>query len=331
MIVEYFRNLWQGIQTLWPKFWFEPRGGQTLSVVRIATGLMLAYIHVIWFIGIAEFFGPSAMVNRETNILLHADDYTWSYLRYSDSVPFFVVHQALAISISLAMAAGFFLRITAPLAWFITLMVCHRATGHLFGLDQVVMMLAFGLAVAYALEPFKIQTTPTSFGSWLLSNLRLPNDSVSNPVNSTNTFASRLIQLQLCAMYLFGGFGKMRGNMWWDGSSSWFSAASYEYQSWDMTWIGQWPLLGSLLAHATILWEVFYCVTIWPRWSRPITLAMAFAVHLFIALYLGMITFGVMMIIANLTFIRPETMQRIFSRSAERKEDAPDLSLSQTS
>jgi hypothetical protein len=323
MIVDYFRGLWRGIQVGWPRFWFEPRGGQTLSIIRIATGLMLAYIHVIWFIGIGEFFGPDAMIDRQTNVLLHADDWTWTYLRYTDSVPFLVTHQAFAICVSLAMAMGLFLRFTAPLAWFITLMVCHRTTGHLFGLDQVTMMLAFGLAIAYALEPMKAQILPTSFSGWILGNLRLPGNAANNPPLSINTFASRLIQLQLCAMYLFGGFGKMRGNMWWDGSAAWYSAASYEYQSWDMTWIGHWPLLAALLAHATILWEVFYCITIWPRWSRPITLAMAFAVHLFIALYLGMITFGVMMIVANLIFIRPETMRRMFDRSAERTEDAP--------
>jgi hypothetical protein len=68
----------------------------------------------------------------------------------------------------------------------------------------------------------------------------------------------------------------------------------------------------SLATHATLFWELFYCALVWPRSTRPWVLSMAMAVHAGIAIALGMVTFGVMMMLANLAFIEPEVMRRIF-------------------
>jgi len=126
----------------------------------------------------------------------------------------------------------------------------------------------------------------------------------------SNTFATRLIQLHLCVIYLFGGLGKLRGEMWWDGSAMWYSIASYDYQSMDMTWTGHLVILSSMATHLTLFWEVSYCAMIWPRWTRTWTLAIAILVHGGIALFLGMFTFGLMMIVANLAFIPSDQMRR---------------------
>lgn len=125
-----------------------------------------------------------------------------------------------------------------------------------------------------------------------------------------NTLATRLIQLHLCVIYFFGGLGKLRGGMWWDGTAMWFSAASYEYQSIDLTWIGYYPILGAILTHITLFWEVTYFALVWPKLTRPFVLAIAVMVHAGIAIFLGMITFGWMMIVANLAFVEPEWLRR---------------------
>ena len=103
----------------------------------------------------------------------------------------------------------------------------------------------------------------------------------------------------------------MRGEMWWDGTALWFAFASYEYQSLDMTWIVRYPLVFAALSNLTIFWETFYCALVWPKLTRPPCIAIAFAVHGGIAMSLGMITFGVMMIVANCVFISPQIVRSI--------------------
>lgn len=282
----------------WNRFWFTPRASETLAVIRIATGLMLAYVHAIWLYGLSEFFGKDAWLSGETLRVLHANQNKWSYLWSIESFSVLALHQWIAIIASMMLAAGCLTRIVAPLIWFMTLMVCHRMTGHLFGLDQIVMMLSMYLMF-------------TPCGSVLSLDARL-RDRFSNrflfpaesPSVATN-IATRLIQLHLCVIYLFGGLSKMRGDSWWDGNAIWLAAASYEYQSMDLTWIGKYPFLGSLITHVTVFWETFYCGLVWPRKTRYLMLVMAVLVHGGIALYLGMITFGTMMIVANIAFIDP--------------------------
>ena len=78
----------------------------------------------------------------------------------------------------------------------------------------------------------------------------------------------------------------------------------------DMTWLVDYPWLIALLSHVTVFWETFYCALVWPRVTRPVILATAFAVHGGIAAFLGMIPFGTAMIIGNLAFIPSSLTER---------------------
>jgi hypothetical protein len=184
-------------------------------------------------------------------------------------------------------------------------------TGLLFGLDQIVMMVTMYLMIArsgdeISLDRYVSDRKPTV----PQTALKETQFQQSSPYNS---IAARLMQIHLCVIYLFGGLGKMRGETWWDGSAVWLSAVSYEYQSLDLTWIGNFPVLMALAAHVTLFWETFYVCLVWPQTTRYWVLAIAVGVHAGIAIYLGMITFGWMMIVANCVFIEPQIMSRWLS------------------
>ncbi len=280
----------------WNDFWFMPRTNEILAIIRIAGGCMLVYIHVIWASQSNDFFGRHAWIDNTTIRSFHAEDYGWSYLWYVDSQLLLQLHHMATILVSLMMAVGLLSRFTVPLAWALTLMYCHRLTGSLFGLDQIVMMLAMYTMLAPSGGRFSLDAIiERRIGRrWWLPT--------ADPSVATN-IAIRLIQVHLCVIYLFGGLSKLRGEMWWDGSALWFAAITYEYQSWDITWIGRYPLVVAILTHATVFWESFYCALVWPKLTRPIMLVIAVFVHGGIAVALGMITFGTMMMVANLAFV----------------------------
>ena len=285
LLVRWLREFFEALDG----FFFKPSDAMVLAWIRIATGGMIAYIHLVWLLRLESFFGPSALLDRESLSLLHQNAWKWTYLDGSESLWLACLHELAALGAGLAMALGIWSRWSTPLAWLLTLMTAHRLAPMLFGLDQVVLMLAMYLSISRCGDRWSLDRR---FG------LARPADE-----HWQNTLATRLIQLHLCVIYFFGGLGKARGWMWWDGTAMWYSAASYEYQSLDLTWIGRYPALGSVLTHMTLFWEIAYAFLVWPRWSRPLVLAMALLVHVGIALYLGMITFGFMMIVANLAFI----------------------------
>lgn len=305
----------------WDHFWFTPKAPHTLAVIRIATGLLLLYSHLVVAANLSSFLGDDAWINNETIAAIHQGDFappdaSRSYLWNISSPELLWAHHLLTIVVTACFAAGLLTRITAPLTWWLQLMLVHRMTGTLFGFDQVTTMLAMYLMLAPCGAVFSVDKfLRRKFASKIEKSNRLrwlfPDDQPSVSAN----IATRLIQLHLCIVYLFGGLWKARGTAWWDGTAIWFAVSNAQYQSIEMTWIGRYPRLFSVLAHITVLWEVFYCALVWPKLTRPIMLAIAFAVHGGIALFLGMITFGTIMIVANMAFIPPSLWVR--DRSGE--------------
>tara|TARA_R110002049_G_scaffold2750_7_gene22079 strand:- start:17350 stop:18864 length:1515 start_codon:yes stop_codon:yes gene_type:complete len=300
-----------GLVTGWDRFWFTPRLPHTVALVRIATGAMLLYAHLVLATDLMSFLGDNAWINNETSRQLHdgafgPSDWSRSYLWYISSPALLWMHHAFTLVVTAAFMIGFLTRITAPLAWFLQLMYLHRLTGALFGLDQIMTYAAMYTMIApcgakysvdaWLRDKFADRRSSSSKLMWLLPE--------AVPSVSAN-IATRLLQVHLCVIYLFGGLAKARGTSWWDGTAVWYAIANYEYQSIDLTWLGSYPRLFSALSHVTMFWEIFYCALVWPKLTRPFVLAMAVAVHGGIALFMGMATFGIMMIVANCIFLDP--------------------------
>lgn len=291
----------------WDRFWFTPLRPETLAVIRICCGAMLVYIHAIWTSQLSSFMGRDAWIDGEAIRQLHSQDWAWSWLFSVENLGVLYLHQAIAIAASICMTVGFATRFAIPVTWWFTLMVCHRMTGALFGLDQVVMMLSMYLMWSRCGSVWSIDGR--------IARNRGTNWFRPAPVAAiSNNMATRLIQLHLCVIYLFGGLSKLRGEMWWDGSAMWFSIVNFEYQSLDVTWLGHFPFLIGLLTAITIFFETFYCALIWPKLTRPVTLAIAFMLHGGICIALGMWTFGTIMLVANLAFVSPEFLTQMVRR-----------------
>ncbi len=324
------QNWTSGWFHLWDRFWFTPRSPYMVSVLRITTGMFLLYSHLVLATDLMSFIGPQAWVNPELAQSLHdgrfgESDWGRSYLWYIESSVLLWLHHLLAILVTFAFTIGFCTRITAPITWLIQLVYIHRLTGSLFGLDQIITYMAMYLSIAPCGAYFSVDRRIRGrLGDKLDTSRKLrwlfPDTTPSVAAN----IATRLLQLHLCVIYLFGGLAKARGQSWWDGTAMWFAVGNYEYQSLDMTWLARYPRVFSLLTHVTLFWEVFYCFLIWPRLLRPLTLFLAFAVHGGIALFMGMTTFGLAMICANAIFIEPAWISRLVCRQSDDEGDEQD-------
>ncbi len=315
----------------WDQFWFTPRLPHTLGLLRIAAGAMLLYSHLVLASDLTSFVGENAWVNNETARQLHdgtfgVSDTARSYLWHLQSPAAIWTHHVVTMLVTACFAVGFLTRLTAPAAWFLQLMYLHRLTGALFGLDQIVTYCVMYLMLAPCGSCF-------SFDAWIRNRFR---DRVEDsrfrrwlfpaaiPSIAANV-ATRLLQLHLCVIYLFGGLSKARGQTWWDGTAMWYAIGNYEYQSLDTTWLVRYPRIFTAMTHLTLFWEVFYCALVWPRLTRPIAIGLAVVVHAGIATFLGMITFGTMMIAANMIFVEPTIVLRLFGRSREPGCDEDQL------
>lgn len=331
---QYVRDTWEQ----WNAFWFAPQDPATLCLIRVLAGSMLLYTHCLWSFGLSDFFHPTAGWTgdllpathgdwlRETAIAAGVDPSLAPPSRFSFSIFDYLTTDWLrwsfhvgALLVFVCLMLGLFTRTVSVLAFLAAVSYATRVSpGGFFGLDKINCLLAFYLAIGPSGVRYSLDR---------LWRERRGIATPDAPLISAN-LATRLIQVHLCIVYLYGGLGKVQGYTWWDGSAVWWSIASYEYRSLDMTWLARTIDLGlfefdllyltQFLTHATVFLELFYCCLVWNRRLRPWVVFAAIGMHLFIALAMGMMTFGLVMIYANLAFFSPGLIRRFCDPVAGR-------------
>jgi hypothetical protein len=301
---------WSG----WERFWFTPADPVSLGLVRVFTGAMLLYTHLVWTIDLEAFFGEAGFIPPDTLALLRGDSYAWSYLSWvGSSRALWALHLA-ALVVFAMLTIGLASRVVSVLAWIAALSYAMRAPSAMFGLDQINVLLAMYLAVGPSGDALSLDS--------LIARRRTGR--LPRPSTGANV-AIRLIELHMCVIYAFAGASKLMGPSWWDGTAMWRVVANLEYQSIDMTWLADWPRLINVATYITVAWELGYAALIWPRATRPLMLLFAIPIHLGIAACFGMATFGLVMLVGNLAFVPPEWVRAAGSSLRERlRRSGPD-------
>jgi hypothetical protein len=303
---SYVAEFWQA----WNKFWFKPTDPATLSLIRLLAGGMLFYTHLVWSLDLQAFIGQDGWLPVE--FIRRVQGEQWSiqsvFFYINQGWLLWVVH-IFALIVFFCLFIGFFSRTMAVLGFLFAVSYAHRISpGAFFGLDKANCMVALYLMLGPCGARYSIDA--------LRKGRR--GDTTPVPASTSANLAIRLLQVHLCIIYFFTGMAKVVGENWPAGTAAWWSVAIPEYQSIDMTWLANWPVLVALITHATVFWELSYWALVWNRFTRPLVLWMAVFVHGGIALFMGMITFGVVMIFANVAFISPQTVRAWFDPIAGR-------------
>jgi hypothetical protein len=309
-VSAYLRELTAAARDGWNRFWFVPETPESLALIRICAGLMILYTHAVWSLDLDGFFGPESRISTEFASSFHESVFAWSFWPWlTSSAARWAVHLAGLVVVGL-MTVGLWTRVTSILTFLLTVAYVHALPGTLFGLDQINVMLAMYLMVGDCGGAY-------SMDHWL-AHRREAARAIPLEACVSTRIAIRLIQLHMCVIYLFAGLGKLQGMSWWDGQAIWLAVANYEYQSIDVTWLAGWPLLVNALTHLTVAFELSYSALIWPRLTRPLVLALAVPLHLGIAACLGMMTFGLIMLVGNLAFVSPWLVRQLVGSLAGR-------------
>ncbi len=285
----------------WNKFWFTPTTAHALAIIRILTGSIAFYTLLVWTFDFDGFIN-GGLISREYRDLLYRTPLesamAWSHFDWIGPALRMPVHMVGLLIVAL-FTLGFCTRFTAILTALLVISYSNRAMGALFGLDQILAMLTLYLAISRCGDAFSIDRRRAKRGS-----------DGKHSASVMNAIATRLIQVHLCIVYLFAGLGKCQGDKWWDGEAIWGSMANHEYQTVDMLWLSDHMWLVALITLLALFWEVGYAALIWPRLTRPIMLLLAIPMHLAIGICLGMLEFGLIMLVANIAFIPARFFQR---------------------
>jgi hypothetical protein len=278
----------------WNTFWFTPSDPLPLAVVRIATGLILAWSSLVWLCDVDAFFGAGGWIPPEHVWRMNDQPWQWSGYFAAPGPDGIRVIAGLTLAAAILLTLGLATPLAAAAALVGFVSAANRAPLNTFGLDDTLGMLLIPLAIGPS-------------GARLSLDRLLGAGGGAGERSVAATIALRLLQVHLCVVYCFSGCGKMLGASWWEGTALWGAAANVQYRTLDLTWLARHPLVTNLLTLGTLFWEVAYPALVWPRLTRRLWIAMAVMVHLGIGLAMGMMEFGLAMIAANLAFIPAAT------------------------
>lgn len=114
-------------------------------------------------------------------------------------------------------------------------------------------------------------------------------------------FCLRILQIHLCLVYFFSGLGKLIGHSWRNGEALWKTVQlPYFKGAFNFDALAPYPWLWIVGGWSIALLELLYPLFIFHPRTRKCMLALILALHLGIALVLGLYLFSAMMIALNI-------------------------------
>jgi hypothetical protein len=331
------------------RFFFQPSDPTTLGLIRISAGLIILYVHLVYCIGLMNYLGPNTWVLNKgwsdkpgyggvmdfvrNGNPIQTPSSTWDdgagevvhgqtiwsiYFHVTDPAWIRVIHGGILVAMFL-FTIGFGTRVTGVLAWMGTLQYIHRLPAMLFGLDTMTNLVMLYLMISPC-------GAALSVDRWLKvrrERRRLGASYVPQPPEplASATFATRLMQINFCLIYLGAGTSKLLGTSWWNGTAPDRFLLNYSFAPFEVPayidflktlvkhrWA--WELFCSFGVVFTLTVELGLPFLVWNRRLRWVMVSGSILFHTMIALLMGLVTFSLVMVTLVLAFVPPEAVRQ---------------------
>jgi hypothetical protein len=266
----------------WDRWWFVPVDARVLAAMRISLGVMLTVSWVLLWPELELLYGDEGLVDHRV-VTRSWTDWRISHLDNLSGPGLHAAH-ALGLVALLSFTAGFGTRVANVLVAAALVGLYHRDPWIQNGGDRLLRMWALYMCL-----------TPSgavwSVDAWIRDRRGAP------AVTTVPMFGLRLVQLQVCWMYLDTGVEKLTGSGWTDGSAiSWalgdgtFNRAPWLIDPLLYTTVGQ--AAAYVVTLLTLVWELLFVPLVLWRRTRAVGLVVGIVLHLGIFLTMSVGMFG---------------------------------------
>jgi hypothetical protein len=286
------RRLWAD----WTRFWFQSFSSSRWKLFR-------AVICSIMFVAYAIRHGSLEQLYSATRGVYIADPsqyvtmaYRWnlfSSLLVGPLAEWLIplLHGLYLIAL-LMLIFGLLPRLVSVAAFVLHVSFIHANIGAVYGVDLIFTFYLF----FFCLASDQVQPGESRLRAWLSS------------------LAFRFAQIQLCIIYAFSGWEKLKGAPWWNGDALWSVIANPQLARFDFTWLAHFPLVLVLAAYLTLIWEMYFPVLVWlPRLRLPV-LFLGVLFHLSILGMMKLAFFGLLMISTYVLFLTDREVAFVWDR-----------------
>lgn len=320
----------------WDRFWFTPADPTTLCFLRICAGLLAFYVHLTYSWDLFAYVGPEAWVDAEVasyilrdtpqyyvpfdwsagffpieTPILKSGNFYWSfYYHVTDFRWIVALHVGFLVAMFL-FTLGQWTRFTGLITWVGAMGYVQRANSTVFGLDTMMMIMLLYLLVGPC-------GATLSLDRWWRRRRARAAGQPEPPVEPSlaANFAIRLIQVHFCVIYLAGGTTKLLGPTWWSGTAlnlvllnSSFAPMDNDLYFGLMKFLASHRPLWEVAMTAGIVYtlalELSFCLLVWNPRFRWLMICASVLLHTGIGLFMGLVSFSLMMMILVGSFLPP--------------------------
>ncbi|MEA5536401.1 HTTM domain-containing protein [Crocosphaera sp. XPORK-15E] len=282
----------------WDSFFSQYKNPKICALIRIGYAFLLLINVLVLWPDLLRWFGENGLlpytVSRE---IIDPDTLTiFTWLPKYDWV--LKMSYGIFISQIIFLLLGLFSRFQAVCVfiWFVSFV--HRHHTLFDAEDNLFRLMGFFLI-------FMPIGAYYSVDSWLKTRKKIAHNFTSS------TWALRLLQIQICLIYLSTAWEKMKGEDWINGTAIYYVSRLDDV-------FGHFPIPDflftslSLIKYMTwlvIVVELFIPIALWFKETRRFALFLAFGLHLSIEYAMNLFLFQWLMIVGLLSFTEPKDYQ----------------------
>ncbi len=314
-IGERVRNFTKHWARRWQEFWFGPIDLLPASVFRLCFGIGI-FVFYAWRLRDFSFlFSDAGILPYAMSRDIFPDFVTSSIPWGLLATPSLALPLYLFFLLCLfALAVGWLPRLGVVLTFCLHLVFVNRNPIAVYGADQIASCLLFYLC-------FIRSSAYLRLGKRTRESDPLTSDLLS-------TVGCRLIQVQLCIIYVYSGLAKAQGKSWWQGDALWNVLANGQLTSIDFSFLQNFPTVLTVMTYLVVLWETYFPCLVWLRATRTPSLLLGVFLHTLIGITMGIPFFSLFMISTYLLWIEPSTLKKWFGHSdLHSPRPAPDSAL----
>ena len=254
----------------WNRFFFEPIFPAPLGLFRILLGIVIFDSLVGKCIDREFLYGEKGIVSPRTlNLLFSGLESTFNaYHLVPSGDPGLLIFFIALMSATVCLTLGIFTRTSSVLVFAGLLALSNRNPVAENSGDDLLRIYAFFLMFAPSGAAFSIDR-------WLGIGRGL----VESTHSKITPWAFRILQLQLCYVYLDSVYLKLQGPSWRDGTAVYYALNYLEFKRFEFKWLSFYLWQIKLLTWGTLAIEAAMFSLVWIRKLRYWCLAAAFLLH----------------------------------------------------
>jgi hypothetical protein len=277
----------------WNRFFHTPTPADSLGLFRIVWGLLLVLSGTFMLRKCQWYFGPTGLFSMDLYHMVYGRSrFTLFNLMPPTKRSVYWILGAFIIS-SGALAVGFYTRWSALIAFLTMVSLHHRNPGIVHGGDTAMRLFTFLLIFSHAGQAYSVD-----------QYLQKTEAAVVDP------WCQRLMQIQVCIIYLRSVWWKLQGTRWLGGTAAYFPIKLISFQRMQVPAMFLNRPMVMIATYGTVVAEFGLGTLVWFEELRYPMLIVGVALHLSIGVFLHLELFGLTMISTYVLFLRSNDTRR---------------------